>query len=459
MHSSQSMVTTADPASLDLFRRISSLPADAVVGWRDGVPVSNESWLARMRAWAALAHRCAGSRIALFHDDSLEFAAALVGAWSRGKTVWLPGDTLPASCTALGCHVDGFFGQFPPSLGPLSPAADDLWSGTVATPGPDHTAVVVFTSGSTGVPTPIPKLLSQMTSEVEALERQFGAALGDAAVLATISHQHIYGLLFRILWPLTTGRPVHAGRFAFPETLAPALAARPCVLLSSPAHLKRLPSHLDWSGAARAVRAVFSSGGMLEPEASLHAARLLGHTPIEVYGSSESGGVAWRRQDLGEAWTALPQVQWRLSADGTLAVRSPFAGPHGWLHLADRAEMRGEDRFMLLGRADRIVKIEEKRVSLDALETALKASPMVCDARLVMSSDGARQSLAAFVIPSDLGRTLLEKEGKPALNARLRLALADCAESVVLPRRWRYLDAWPVNAQGKTTAAELLALL
>jgi 3-hydroxymyristoyl/3-hydroxydecanoyl-(acyl carrier protein) dehydratase len=30
---------------------------------------------------------------------------------------------------------------------------------------------------------------------------------------------------------------------------------------------------------------------------------------------------------------------------------------------------------------------------------------------------------------------------------------------VALPRRWRYLDRLPVNAQGKTTRADLLALL
>jgi 3-hydroxymyristoyl/3-hydroxydecanoyl-(acyl carrier protein) dehydratase len=54
---------------------------------------------------------------------------------------------------------------------------------------------------------------------------------------------------------------------------------------------------------------------------------------------------------------------------------------------------------------------------------------------------------------------LLDGEGKAALNGRLRALLADAVEPVALPRRWRYLEALPVNAQGKTTAAQLLALL
>lgn len=443
----------------DLFQGIASRAADRVAGWRDGAPVLHGAWLARMRAWAALGRRCPGSHIALFHDDSLEFAAALIGAWASGKTVWLVADTLPANCAALATQVDAFWGHFPAPQGPLSPAAADAWDGAITAPGPGHPAMVVFTSGSTGVPVAIPKTFAQLATEVVALERQFGAGLQHATVLATVSHQHIYGLLFRILWPLATGRAIHAARHEFPETLAPALAAGPCLLVASPAHLKRLPAHLDWSGAARTLCAVFSSGGMLEQDASVHAAGLLGHTPIEVYGSSESGGVAWRRQHHDAAWTPLPGVRWRAAADGTLEVQSPFAGAHDWLALADRIDSVGDGRFVLRGRADRVVKIEEKRVSLDALESALLKTGLVREVRLVPTGDQMRQFLAGFVLPSEAGRTILAGGGRQALNARLRGALAASIEAVVMPRRWRYLDAWPVNAQGKTTQAQLLALL
>jgi 3-hydroxymyristoyl/3-hydroxydecanoyl-(acyl carrier protein) dehydratase/acyl-CoA synthetase (AMP-forming)/AMP-acid ligase II len=245
------------------------------------------------------------------------------------------------------------------------------------------------------------------------------------------------------------------------------------VLLASPAHLKRLPDYLDWSGAREMLRTVFSSGGMLEPAAAQHAAALLGRAPVEVYGSSETGGVAWRQRRAGaagdEAWTPLPGVAWRRDADGLLEVRSAHAGGGSWQPLADRVEECGQDsegtpRFVLRGRADRIVKIEEKRVSLDAIEAALRASGMVREARVLAYSDNGgnaangRQLLAAVVVPDDAGRALLEKGGKHALNARLRSQLAAGLEAVALPRRWRYLDSLPVNAQGKTTQAQLLAL-
>ena len=445
---------------LELFDRLAARAPEAPAGWRAGAPVSHGELLARVRAWAALGRRSAARDIALYHDDSLEFAAALFGAWLAGKTVWLVADTLPASCAALAAEVGAFWGEFPPAYAPCVPQAGDDCALEWTAPAPDFPALVVYTSGSTGAPTPIRKRYAQLSSELAALEAEYGRLVGDAAVLSTVSHQHIYGLLFRVLWPLAAGRPVHALRHEFPETLAPALAAGPCLLLASPAHLKRLPAHLDWQAGAAQLRAVFSSGGMLELEAALHARSLLGQAPIEVYGSSETGGVAWRQRSPGahEDWLPFPGVEWRADEDGLLQVHSGPAG--GWQHLADRVEATAGGRFVLRGRADRIVKIEEKRVSLDAMEAALRASGLVLEARvLACVEEAGRQSLAAFVVPNEAGRALLEEGGRNALRARLRAVLAASTHAVALPRRWRYLERLPVNAQGKTTQADLLALL
>jgi acyl-coenzyme A synthetase/AMP-(fatty) acid ligase/3-hydroxymyristoyl/3-hydroxydecanoyl-(acyl carrier protein) dehydratase len=442
----------------DFFERLGARAPAAPAGWRDGSLVSHGELLARARAWAALGRRTGARDVALYLDDSLEFAAALLGAWLAGKTVWLVADTLPASCAALAAEVGAFWGEFPQDYAPCIPQTGDDSVPGWTTPAPDFPALVVHTSGSTGAPTAIRKRFSQLSSEIAALETEFGALVGDATVLSTVSHHHIYGLLFRVLWPLLAGRPVEAARHEFPETLAPRLGAGPCLLLASPAHLKRLPEHLDWRGAAQ-LRAVFSSGGMLEAEASFHARALLGQAPIEVYGSSETGGVAWRQRTPGsvEDWTPFPGVEWRSDAEGLLELSSGPAG--GWQRLADRVEGTQGGRFVLRGRADRIVKIEEKRVSLDAIEASLCATGLVREARVLACLEGARQSLAAFVVPSDSGQALLEEGGRNALSTRLRAALAASTHAVALPRRWRYLERLPVNAQGKTTQADLLALL
>lgn len=449
---------------LDLAGLLAVRDGAACAGWRGDASVSVDALRARVNAWRALAMRTPGRAVALYLTDSLEFSAALLGAWLAAKTVWLSADTVPASWAALARSVDAFFGEFPAAYAPQLPAMTDHCAQPWNAIAPSFAALVVHTSGSTGAAQAIPKQYAQLVSEVATLEQLFGAALGRADVIATVSHQHIYGLLFKVLWPLAAGRAVHAVSLTYPEQLAALLARAPCVLVASPAHLKRLPEHLDWRAASAALRAVFSSGGPLAPEAAALSARLLGQTPTEIYGSSESGGIAWRRRAPGDAgsWEAMPGVAWRVSATGArLEVRSAHLPDDAWFAMEDRVSGAANGRFLLLGRADRLVKVEEKRVSLDAIEAALVASGLAQQARVILppEASGERQALAAFVVLSDEGRALLASAGRRALSDALRARLAGSVEAVAMPRRWRYLEQLPVDAQGKTTHALLLAQL
>jgi acyl-coenzyme A synthetase/AMP-(fatty) acid ligase len=451
---------------VELLDTVASRDADFIVGRRDGKPVRNAALLQRIGAWRCLLRQASGQRYALYQDDSIEFAAAMLGAWLAGKTVWLTADTLPATCAALHSSVDGFLGEFPPQWAPLAPTAEaeaDSQLTPLANAGNDFIALVVHTSGTTGAAQAIPKRLSQLTTEVATLESLFGARIGRAAIVATVSHHHIYGFLFKVLWPLASGRAIHARMQSFPEELMRMLAEEKCALVASPAYLKRLPDHLAWSQVSTQLVAVFSSGGPLPAETAQAVGDLLRQTPIEVYGSSETGGIAWReRVDLArDAWQAMPGVACRIADDGSLEVRSPHLADSNWLRLADRATTHGGGCFQLQGRSDRIAKIEEKRISLDAIENLLHASEFVDEARVIVPDDEPvqRQRIAAFIVPSAQGSAVLATEGKLALNNRLRDALLASVEPIALPRRWRYLDALPSNAQGKTTHALLMALL
>jgi acyl-coenzyme A synthetase/AMP-(fatty) acid ligase/3-hydroxymyristoyl/3-hydroxydecanoyl-(acyl carrier protein) dehydratase len=433
--------------------------ADAVVAMRSTGIVHQSQYLAAVQSWRDTLHKQAGQRFALYISDGLEFASAMIGAWHAGKTVYIPSDVLPATCEALKQTVDGFIGDFPEDCAPLHPG-DNAGVATAALPPlhADFVGVVVYTSGSTGAPQAIPKRLGQLAAEVATLERLFGEMAGNAQIVATVSHQHIYGLLFKILWPLASGRLLHASSFAYPEELLPLTTNQPCVLISSPAHLTRLPQSLGWQEATHHVRMTFSSGGPLPEDAALQMAAMTGAAPIEVFGSSETGGIAWRQRSGGDAWTVMPQIEWRTSEDGkVLEIRSPHLFDDEWYQTADRAEAIDGKRFMLKGRADRLVKIAEKRISLDAIERLLLASPWVALAKVV-PVEGVRFQLAAYVVLNDAGRMQLAQRGKPALNIALRALLSSTIERVGLPRRWHYLDTMPVNAQGKTTVAMLNSL-
>lgn len=426
------------------------------VGTLDGAVLDHAGLLARARGWQVAFAAAEGRDWALYFTDSLAFAAALLGAWSAGKRVHLPGDDLPGTLQALRPHVDGFAGDVDACWQPLHAAAPTDVPPVGVVLDPQACRLVVFTSGSTGEPAAIEKRLEQLGAEVEALQQAFGALLAGAHVHGTVSHQHIYGLLFRVLWPLAAGRAIERRRF-FHEDLVAALAAAPSVLVATPAHLKRLPPQLDWVGARGQLRAVFSSGGPLPAQAATEVRAVLGIAPIEVFGSSETGGIAWRRcEGEAPAWQPLPGVQWRID-DGQLAVASAHLAQDGWWRSEDRAEASADGGFRLLGRADRIVKIEERRVSLGALEQALCRDAGVAEAQ-VLVLPGARAQLAAVIVPHD--RTLAQAGDaeRRAFIGRLTARLAEGHDAVTRPRRWRLVAAMPVNAQGKPTQALLQAL-
>lgn len=440
---------TADSARIPLSR---ILLADVPGSMAVALGADRAHWLARVRAWARAFLPLQGRDVALACEDGFEFSAALFGAWQAGAIPWMPADALPATLQRLRDDGVTFAGELPDGLqaatggGDIALQALDL----------DACTLVLFTSGSTGEPAAIRKSLRQLDAEVDALESAFGALLGDATVHGTVSHQHIYGLLFRILWPLSARRPFARARLAYTEQLT-TLGPESVAVIASPAHLKRLPETQDWRALAQALRVVFSSGGALPVDAAGDVQRLWQQAPIEVFGSTETGGIAWRRADGSRAaWLPLPGVDWRLQGD-TLEVRSPHLPDMDWFATSDRAHASGDGRFQLLGRADRIVKIEERRISLDAIETRLRESEWLDEVRL-LALPGPRVLLAAVAVPTSAGRELLDGEGRAAFVQRLRGWLAGHCDPIALPRRWRFLDAMPADARGKTSERALTAL-
>ena len=420
--------------------------------------------------WHSQAPSNTPGRWALHLHDSAEAAAALFGAWYAGATVFLPGDALPATVASLSDQVQGWMVDHPlpgarclPLPAPSTPAlAPAPWPAL----DPEHLGLVVYTSGSSGTPVALPKRLRQLFDEVATLAAcfepmlaaQFNSSSSPCRVHGTVSHQHVYGLLFRVLWPLAAGRPFDADRLVFPEDIMQRLAhSQSSLLVSSPAHLSRLPQ--TESAPPASLRALFSSGGPLSAEAWQHSQHRLGLAPLEIYGSSETGGLAWRQRPQADpqttAWQALPGVDWQVQGE-QLQVRSPHLPNSDWHSTPDRVRAV-PGGFALLGRQDRLFKIEEKRVSPQAIEQALQASPWVAQAQVLVLAQ-PRPHLGVVLVPSAAGWDLARTQGKRALNQALRQVLAPSLEASLIPRRWRYLPHLPQNAQGKTTQAALQAL-
>ena len=390
-------------------------------------------------------------RIALYLEDAGELAIALLAAWRADVQVLLPADAQAQTRERLGAQcdlwLDSLDGLLSSEFSALPPAQLDL----------DQCRLTLCTSGSSGEPKPIDKSLRQLANEVEALEQLWGANLGAATIVGSVAAQHIYGLLFRVLWPLCAGRPFLRRAQPFPEELQRESLAitNSFAWVASPALLKRMGDNLDWPALSR-VRRVFSSGGALPAEAAQLLQQRLGQWPTEIYGSSETGGVAWRQG--GELWQPFAGVELGQNAAGALRIASPYL-PAGHVEQSmDAAELQADGRFVLRGRLDRIIKLEEKRISLPMLEQALLGHDWVSDVRLGVVQEG-RAALGALLALSPAGLHALRNQGRRHLTETLRRHLAGHCETIALPRRWRLLARLPYNSQGKLPQAEVEALL
>jgi acyl-coenzyme A synthetase/AMP-(fatty) acid ligase len=436
---------------------------------------------------AALAAQLApagGSRIALHCHDAYAFAVGLLAAAQAGAVAVLPPSRQAGALARLAGQVAGFVldGAHEPRVAgrtvwaPLGDAQTD--PAALGAPGPaaslgalarDALLVEHFTSGTTGDEKPVPKAVRHLEDEVAVLGARFDAALGPGArMLSTASPQHLYGLLFRVLWPLAAGRPFLRTPILHPEELAPYMDVD-FALASTPAALRRLAERSELAAHAVRCRAVFSSGGPLELDVARGIAVATGAPPYEIYGSTETGGVAVRRQRSGdEPWQLLPGVAVDFAPeDGRLVVTSPFVssgepvgGGRTRLHTGDRGEPAGAGGFRLRGRVDRVVKIAEKRLSLPDMESRLREHPAVADVALVLMEDGPGEPrVAAVVVPTAEGRARYEAGGRRALGRNLAEHLASDFDRVLLPRAWRVADALPRDAQGKTSVRALRALV
>nr|MBP6853423.1 AMP-dependent synthetase [Rhodoferax sp.] len=164
---------------------------------------------------------------------------------------------------------------------------------------------------------------------------------------------------------------------------------------------------------------------------------------------------AWRQQAIhGDRWTALPGIDWRLDED-VLSVRSAHLPDDNWFQTSDRARLTGDGGFVLMGRADRIAKIEEKRISLTAVEAALYTTGLIQEARAMAMPHAGSARLVVVGVPTPQGWALMRDSGRRHYTDVLRNRLGDLLERVALPRRWRFVRTLPVNSQGKTTESML----
>jgi len=433
-------------------------PGAHIVALRDGAAIS----LARLRGETAHNAQRLGAlglrRALLLCEDGYSFIVGFLSLLRIGADIVLPPNLQSGTIAALADRFDALVTDRDPADGgaraltiePAEPSARPL------SLDPSRSRIDFFTSGSTGAVKRIEKSAALLEREAAMLECAWGERLGDAVIFGTVSHQHIFGLAFRVIWPLLAGRRFDGTVYFAWETLLAALSGG-AGIVSSPAHLTRLGGLSPLTEALR-PRLVFTAGAPLPAAAAVECAAIFGRPPIEIFGSTETGAFAWRSGSEPSPWRPLPGVDVSCSDAGLLRVRSPGVAGAVWCELADRIAPTTDGGFRFEGRADRIVKVEGKRVSLQRLEQDLLALPWV-DGAAVMPLAADRPILGAVVALSPSGEAELAQLGKFRFERALRRALAATQEAAALPRRWRFVARLPIDGMGKCRSADVLALL
>lgn len=309
----------------------------------------------------------------------------------------------------------------------------------------------LYTSGSTGNPKPIKKTIQQLEAEIATLHGLWGCDFVPT-VWSTVPQHHIYGLLFSLLWPVCAGYKIQSHAFNFWEEIIDQIKYGD-FLISSPAHLSRTGA-IDLEVDLQ----VFSSGALLSFDHAQQIQKIFTQVPKEIFGSTETGGIAYRQQQASnQPWTVFPGLNISVNDTQNLMLQSPYLPDNQFHETSDRITFLDKDQFVLLGRSDRVVKIEGKRVNLSDFERRLISHDFIKEVTAIPLLT-QRDEIGIVAVLSSIGQKNMSDLGKEKFIRQLRLDLSSYFEQVLLPRRWRFVEEFPVDDRGKKTLCLLESL-
>ncbi len=468
---------------------------DALIAARGGEIVDGDTRLSAAQAAALVAAVAGGLRergvargdaVAWQVPNSLAAAVLPRACWRVGAVA------APVLHSFGAADVEGALGQIDPAL--VLELAPDTISDPAALvhavggapvaagtcPGrPSDVALVLFTSGSTGIPKAVLHTQRGLSWKATLMARVHGLGSSDA-VLMPAPMAHISGLLNGVLVPGVAGmRSVPLRRFDPERALALVARERISFLAGPPTFFIAMGRVLAEGLAVdvSSVRLVSSGGASVTPSFVEDTARTFDCRVKRTYGSTEAPTVTTSTDDdpfekaRDTDGRAVGEVELRVSDPATgaslrngmageLWVRGPelFAGyadggqtaaviaRGGWFRTEDLATVDADGWVRIVGRLKDVIIRGGENISASEVEAALEAHPMVRHAVAVGYPDPVMgERVAAFVestAPFDL------EECRRWFSARGMAVFKT-------PERVQRLDQLPLLGSGKADRAEL----
>jgi acyl-[acyl-carrier-protein]-phospholipid O-acyltransferase / long-chain-fatty-acid--[acyl-carrier-protein] ligase len=341
----------------------------------------------------------------------------------------------------------------------------------------EQTAVILFTSGSEGVPKGVELTHRNLLANVRQM-----LAVTDMTDVDRIFNAlplfHSFGLTVGTLLPLMRGMYV----FLYPSPLHYRIVPtvfydRDCTIM--------LGTNTFLNGYARkahpydfrSLRYMFAGAEKLQQATAETWAQRFGVRVLEGYGATECSPCVSVCTPLeprhGSAGRFMPGMEWKLepvegvAEGGRLFVRGPnimrgylnadanaqFQSLGGWYDTGDIVRVDREGFIYIQGRLKRFAKVSGEMVSLTAVEDALAGA---------FPDFGLRCQIAVVAVPDEeRGEELIAVTNEPKLTLdQVRAAVrAKGLPNIAVPRELKQVPEIPKLGTGKVNHRELVRML
>ena len=424
----------------------------SIIAWQSGIAIRQAEFLADV---IALANRLPDMRHMInLCDDRYHFLVGLAAALLRKQVNLLPPsradqvllqismDYANTYCLTDQHNISGDI----PVIHYSGNSGNRLLTDAIPSIDSNQLAVIAFTSGSTGQPSPHLKTWGALVQGATLTARRFKLEqLQDGVIIGTVPHQHMYGLESTILLPAQSGMAMYSGRPFFPADVAMVLASLPAprVLVTTPVHLRAcVNAEIPLPGAAMIISATAPLTSALAEQAE----QLMDAPVYEIYGSTETGAIASRRTIAGDTWQAYDTVSFIQNNSACQVSANHFSEI---MTLNDTIHLQNKHEFILCGRSNDLINIAGKRVSLGDLNHKLNEIPGVIDGVFYMpeETDGRVTRLMAFVVAPE--------KSVEEIITQLKLLI----DSAFIPRPLIRVESLNRNESGKIPKEQLNPLI